>query len=354
MHRFGFLIAVLICVPAFPQTEGVVVGVADFPPNVLVEQSGAEPTFAGFDIDLWQAVAARAGIEYEIRQFTFQQLLAALREGEVDVGLAGITINSERVRDMDFSHPYMRSGLRILTRPRQESSWVALLRAVANSAATQALLYLLGFIALAANVLYFVERGRGAIDESYLRGVCESAWCILATMTTVGYGDIAPKTWFGRFVAALVMLTGIGLFGLIVADLSAGLTLQQLNTEIKSAADLRGRPVATVEDSTSVDVLEDYGASIRTTAEIAEAFRLLEQETVDAVVFDGPPLQQYVADHQDSGAVLVDGLIEPQQYGIALLSGSELRTPVNAALLELEESGEIARLYEEWFGAEPE
>ena len=351
--RFLSLFALLWAASLAAQ-EAITVGVANFPPNVVVDRTGPEPAFDGFDIELWKAVATRAELDYTVRDYPFRELLDALRNAEVDAALAGITISSARIGELDFSHPYMRSGLHILTMPRQESSFVGLFRAAAQSAAVHALLYLLGFVALAANVLYLAERGKGAIDASYLKGVAESAWCILATMTTVGYGDIAPRTWVGRLIAALVMLTGIGLFGLIIADLSAGLTMQQLSTDIESAADLRGKSVATVSESTSVETLASLGAAVREVEDIDDAYRLLENRSVAAVVFDAPPLMRYVAENPQSGALIVGPLLDPQQYGIGLPSGSELRTPINEALLALEENGEIERLYEKWFGAKPE
>ncbi len=45
----------------------------------------------------------------------------------------------------------------------------------------------------------------------------EALWFTLATMTTVGYGDVVPITTFGRVVAAMTMVAGIGIFGAFTA-----------------------------------------------------------------------------------------------------------------------------------------
>jgi len=48
--------------------------------------------------------------------------------------------------------------------------------------------------------------------ESPLTTIGDSLWWSLATITTVGYGDIYPITFEGKFVAAILMITGIALF----------------------------------------------------------------------------------------------------------------------------------------------
>ncbi len=45
----------------------------------------------------------------------------------------------------------------------------------------------------------------------------EALWFTLATMTTVGYGDVVPITTFGRVVATMTMVAGIGIFGAFTA-----------------------------------------------------------------------------------------------------------------------------------------
>jgi voltage-gated potassium channel len=48
-----------------------------------------------------------------------------------------------------------------------------------------------------------------------------SLWWAMATVTTIGYGDVVPITFAGRFVGTGLMLVGIGVFGALTANLSA-------------------------------------------------------------------------------------------------------------------------------------
>jgi voltage-gated potassium channel len=47
-------------------------------------------------------------------------------------------------------------------------------------------------------------------------------WWAMATLTTVGYGDVVPITPLGRVVAAFVMISGLGVFGLWTGILATG------------------------------------------------------------------------------------------------------------------------------------
>ncbi len=72
--------------------------------------------YVGFDIDLWDAVAGDIGLDYKLQPMAFNGIIPALQTGNVDVGIAGMTIKSQRMEVVDFSYPYYRSGLLLLVR----------------------------------------------------------------------------------------------------------------------------------------------------------------------------------------------------------------------------------------------
>ncbi|HEY3058342.1 MAG TPA: potassium channel family protein, partial [Chloroflexota bacterium] len=69
----------------------------------------------------------------------------------------------------------------------------------------------------AAVLVYLAERG----TEGSIQTFADALWWAAATITTVGYGDVYPKTPAGRGVAVLLMLVGINLFGLLTARVAA-------------------------------------------------------------------------------------------------------------------------------------
>lgn len=67
-------------------------------------------TYTGFDIDLINAIAKEAGYEVELQPMQFAGLIPALQAGNVDVGIAGITIKPERAKQVLFTDPYYDAG----------------------------------------------------------------------------------------------------------------------------------------------------------------------------------------------------------------------------------------------------
>jgi len=67
-------------------------------------------------------------------------------------------------------------------------------------------------------VMYLVESNQ----DSGFTSIPESVYWAIVTLTTVGYGDIAPVTPLGHFIAALVMIMGYGIIaiptGIITAE----------------------------------------------------------------------------------------------------------------------------------------
>ncbi len=71
-------------------------------------------TYVGFDIDLWDAIAKKLEVEYQLTPMDFNGIIPALQTRNVDVALAGITIREDRAQVIDFSDPYYDSGFLIM------------------------------------------------------------------------------------------------------------------------------------------------------------------------------------------------------------------------------------------------
>ncbi|MFF5793477.1 ABC transporter substrate-binding protein/permease [Paeniglutamicibacter sp. NPDC012692] len=84
---------------------------ATFPPFEFTDANGGK---MGFDIDLVNQLAAKAGIKHvEFVQMPFGNIVPALQANQIDVGASAIYISSERAKAVDFSDVYYPGGLGI-------------------------------------------------------------------------------------------------------------------------------------------------------------------------------------------------------------------------------------------------
>ncbi|EPH09280.1 hypothetical protein HMPREF9309_00799 [Campylobacter ureolyticus ACS-301-V-Sch3b] len=63
----------------------------------------------GFEIDLIEDIAKKAGFEYKIKEMDFDKIIPALQDESIDIGLSSISITDERKGLVDFSNPYFQT-----------------------------------------------------------------------------------------------------------------------------------------------------------------------------------------------------------------------------------------------------
>ena len=76
---------------------------AEFPPYEMTTDEGG---FAGIDIEIAQAIADKLGLELVIDDMDFDAAMLAVQNGCSDICMAGLTVDNERLKVMDFSTSY--------------------------------------------------------------------------------------------------------------------------------------------------------------------------------------------------------------------------------------------------------
>ena len=69
----------------------------------------------------------------------------------------------------------------------------------------------------------------------YYHNFIDAIWWSVATVTTVGYGDIVPRTLVGKAVAVVLMFSGIATLGLLTSSLNNIFVRSGRQTERKLA-----------------------------------------------------------------------------------------------------------------------
>jgi voltage-gated potassium channel len=140
--------------------------------------------------------------------------------------------------------------------------------------------YLVGSVTLivfmASLAILDAERGgRGPIQ-----GFGDALWWALATITTVGYGDMYPVTTEGRFIAVGLMFCGIGVLGVVTASFASWLVerVEDIEDDLEEGSSdvlaLREEIVAlrrALEHSGMLHGSEDAGVSPGVTPDAGDA-----------------------------------------------------------------------------------
>ncbi|MDQ8193765.1 transporter substrate-binding domain-containing protein [Coraliomargarita sp. SDUM461004] len=308
------------------------VGIRDAAPFAFQSDNGQ---WQGIAIELWQKMADSAGIQYTLEPLSLSELLDALTKGEVDLGVAALTVSQEREANFDFTNPFMRSGLAIATEVTP-AGWLQTARRFFSLPFLSAAGALIGVLfAFGLLIWWFEHRHNDEFGGTTAEGIGSGFWWSAVTMTTVGYGDKSPKTLGGRIVGLIWMFAAIIIISGFTAAIASSLTVSSLQTRIQSLDDLHGAKVAVLRDSSAAVFLNNEGIRFRHFETLSSAVTALAKGNVDAVVHDAPMLKYQLKLQANETLQVLPNRIEDQYYAFGLRNEMPLRETLNRALLQV-------------------
>lgn len=88
-------------------------------------------------------------------------------------------------------------------------------------------------LVLASTLMYYLE---SQVQPEAFPNIVASLWWAVATLTTIGYGDVFPVTGLGRLLSGIIAVLGIGLVALPTAIISSGFAEAVARTKSQPAA----------------------------------------------------------------------------------------------------------------------
>jgi polar amino acid transport system substrate-binding protein len=295
----------------------------------------------GFSAELWQAVAQHLNVPFEFREFSnLEHLVDALVKKEIDV-FPSLPVGERLESTVDFSQSYLKSGLSIAVPAEDiESRWVHVFESFFSKNVLKAIGLLVLLSMIAGIIVWVFERRKNSemFGDGTAGGIGHGIWWAMVTMTTVGYGDKAPKTAGGRIVALIWMIFSIVYIATFTANITTALTIKELSGKVRGINDLYNARVGSLSGSEGFDFLAKQGITVIPFEGIKEGVAAVAGRTIDAFVLNEQVLK-YLAKREFPGRVQV----LPETYdeyfvSMALPQNSSLRKPINKALLQLMKS----------------
>lgn len=346
--RLFFIIAFLAsAVISTATAQTLRVSTVTRPPFSMVE--GGKAT--GFSIDLWAALMTdmRRTTEF-VRAEQFPQMLTMVENGTVDAAIANISITAERERRFDFSHPIFESGLQIMIHS-DRAAGATIWQALFSKDLMLAIGLSFAVLFLGGMLMWRFERGHdGYFDRSARSAMFPAFWWALNLVVNGGFEERVPRSVFGRLFGVLLVVSSLFIVSLVVAKVTATLTIAEIKNSVGSISDLHGKSVGTIRGSTASGYLVKREVRHHNYDNLETLLDGFEKNQLDAVVFDAPILAYYANSKGRNTAQIVGPIFLRENYGIILAQNSPLAEPINRSLLRLRENGVYDEIYRHWFG----
>jgi len=283
-YCFGlFLLLFFLSSTTYAADSKLIVGTKIAPPFSMKNKNNE---WEGISVELWKNIASELKLDFEWKQLDLPSLLAGVRDKSLDVGIAAITVTSNRERQFDFSHSYYSTGLTIAIPKKSDSGWTNVIKGIFSLRMLQLIFMLFSILTVVGTIIWLVERNKSEHfnTNNPIKGIASGIWLAAVTMTTVGYGDIAPKSFFGKIVTLIWMFASLLLVSVIIAGVAATLASSKSEALVSGPQDLARARVASIQNSTSDEYLLDRKIEPNYYSSIPKALDAMKNGEVDALV----------------------------------------------------------------------
>nr|XP_033340266.1 glutamate receptor ionotropic, NMDA 2B isoform X2 [Megalopta genalis] len=345
---------------------------------------------SGFCIDLLQKLSEEIGFTYELFRVEdakwgtlekengkWNGLIADLVNRKTDMVMTSLMINSEREAVVDFTVPYMETGIAIAVskrtgiisptaflEPFDTASWM-LVGIVAIHAATIMILF---FEWLSPSGFNMKVNPSGAAQRlnpspNHRFSFCRTYWLVWAVLFQAAVHIDSPRGFTARFMTNVWALFAVVFLAIYTANLAAFMITREEFHEFQGLDDPRlakpwsHKPMykfGTLPFSHTESTLEKYfkemHAYMKTfnKSNVAEGIEAVISGELDAFIYDGTVLDYLVAQDEDCRLLTVGSWYAMTGYGLAFPRNSKYLQMFNKRLLDYRDNGDLERLRRYW------
>ncbi|XP_054163278.1 glutamate receptor ionotropic, kainate 2-like [Oppia nitens] len=359
------------------------------PPYTMVKESSntkiGNDQFEGFSIDLIQELSKILHFKYEFRLVkdkgygrpdangTWNGMIGELIRGEADIAVADLTITSKREAAVDFTHPFMNTGISILY--KKPTKKITSLFSFLSPFSNIVWIYVVGAYIGVSSMLFIVGRLSPyewenphpcrKNDEVLENGfsLSNSFWFTIGSLMQQG-NDLSPKAMSTRTIAGIWYFFTLIMIASYTANLAAFLTVEKIVFPIEDAVGLANQDTikygclqsgstASFFSESNITTYKKMWKHMSSTPGVLMVSNEEAKQTVErsdgkyAFLMESASIEYTV--ERDCNLTQIGGLLDSKGYGIATVKDSPVRMPLSQAILQLQESGVLLLLKERWW-----
>jgi ABC-type amino acid transport substrate-binding protein len=338
--------------PPIPPGTVLRVGTCDLPPwSIPPSRPGGQ--WSGLAVQAWRMTAESLQVRYELKQYGFDELRAALGSGEIDVAATGVGVVPENLVEFTLTPALDSSGISVATRETRELAALDVVSRVLQGEVLWWFAIMGVFILLFSLGLWVIERRRNPpLQGNPLRGIGAATWWSVTTLTTVGYGDHVPVTWRGKALAMLWMTLGFVLLTISSAVVTSVLTVHRMKPLVSAPADLVRTRVGVVTGTIGERYANRAGIDGIRYETFETALAALEHRDVDAVIGATAVLDYLVARSKDADLVVLPKPLYRGYVALGMRFGLDdaIEKRIELELLRVEQSAEFRSYHDALMG----
>ena len=309
--------------------DGLRIGIVERPPFAVRDETMG---WSGLAVDLLRQIAEEQGLNYQLVEIdgTPKEAVAS-----GSVAMAFPADAGPREDGVAYTQPFYTSTLGLAT-SRSVDLW-SIARSILSWQLLRAILFLSALLLIVGAIVWAIERK--ANEEMFPReprqGLGAGFWWAGVTMTTIGYGDKAPITVWGRAVAMLWMLAAIAISAALTATIVSAVGV---GGGSGLPDDLDDRRIGVIADSTAERYLEARGLVPVIVADAVAGLRAVG-DGLDGFLGDEPLVRSLVSGRDALDLAVTGSTIDPHYVSFAVadglgVNGTALEKRFNDAILK--------------------
>lgn len=313
-----------------PAGQNLKVMVSEHPPYMFKDNSG---NWDGISIRIWRSVADELKYTYEFVELGPNAEPKSPIKGSVKL-LTSVTRRNDSLYDL--SHIYHTAPLGLANSPMMNMS--SILKSFFSKRFWTIAGVLSILLLVVGSLMYVIERKGNEKnfggERSIAKGIGSGFWWAGVTMTTIGYGDKAPVTFWGRAVALVWMLVAMAVTSVLTASLVSTVTSNASSSAVNLPNDLRSMELLALPNSRASKYLQEERVNFKETDNLLNALETVNQKGADAVIHSIPEIRHFLNSKQQLSLQVQQINLDPHYYAIGLADSSVSRQDVNRALLK--------------------
>ncbi|RWS26385.1 glutamate receptor: ionotropic kainate 3-like protein 2, partial [Leptotrombidium deliense] len=348
------------------------------------DKKGGNERYEGYAVDLIEELSKILQFKYEFKEVDdkaygslnettgdWNGMIGEIIRGEADIAIADLTITSKRETAVDFTLPFMNTGISILF--RKPTTKVTTLFSFLSPFSMVVWVYVVGAYVGVSVILFVVGRLSPyewdnphpcRQDDQVLENdfsLLNSFWFTIGSLMQQG-SDLAPKSMSTRTVAGIWYFFTLIMISSYTANLAAFLTVEKVVYPIESAEDLSMQTeieYGCVKSGSTCGFFKD--SSIPTYKRMWQfmsgrphVFTRGNAEGKSRVSKGGYAFLMESASieytvERKCNLTQIGSLLDSKGYGIATKKDSHYLRPLSQAILQLQESGTLHTLKDRWW-----